>query len=121
MAVAHLLEPFACEWQLSVWPLFGPLQSRLLEFPCGLIQCALLFHLGILSIAAVQHREEREVPQATGRCCGLNSRPFSTTSTIASAARVDRKKPIENGSSVPSKLCPIAMPTTIPISVVIEP
>ena len=38
---------------------------------------------------------------ATG-LCDLNSRPFSTTSTTASAASVQRKKPVENGSSVPS-------------------
>ena len=31
-----------------------------------------------------------------------NSRPFSTTSTTASAASVQRKKPVANGSSVPS-------------------
>src|SRR5882672_1878991 len=34
--------------------------------------------------------------------CGLNSRPFSTTSTTASAASVQRKKPVANGNNVPS-------------------
>jgi hypothetical protein len=34
--------------------------------------------------------------------CGLNSRPFSTTSTTARAASVQRKKPVANGNSVPS-------------------
>ncbi|WP_283815762.1 hypothetical protein [Bradyrhizobium glycinis] len=37
VAVAHLLKPFTCEWQVSVWPLFGVLQSGLLEFRRGLI------------------------------------------------------------------------------------
>jgi hypothetical protein len=34
--------------------------------------------------------------------CGVNSRPFSTTSTTAREASVQRKKPVANGNSVPS-------------------
>ena len=34
--------------------------------------------------------------------CGWNSRPFSTTSTTASEASVQSKKPVANGTSVPS-------------------
>lgn len=47
----------------------------------------------------------RHVPDggtAIGWWCGLNSRPFSTTSTTASEASVQRKNPVANGSSVPS-------------------
>jgi len=38
----------------------------------------------------------------TPRSCGLNSRPFSTTSTTAKEASVQRKNPVANGKSVPS-------------------
>lgn len=46
---------------------------------------------------------------------------FSLTSTIASEASVQRKNPVANGSSVPSKLWPMMTSITIPTSVVIEP
>ena len=38
----------------------------------------------------------------TAKWCGLNSRPFSTTSTTQSAASVQRKNPVANGNRVPS-------------------
>jgi hypothetical protein len=73
-----------------------------------------LAHLGEAGQAAVLHdttawlyrkRCRDACSNANGHTlmpCGRNSRPFSTTSTTANAASVQSRKPVANGTSVPS-------------------